>query len=127
DRGAGSAVIGLVDTCGADRQWAHRNVRRRAGAGRSQLIIAGGGAGERQAGGGDGPGGAGRFGGEAGSAAAQADVVACQCAGQSTGGDGSGSRAVINLVISGDGARDDGWVHIEGAAQRAGQAAAAGT
>src|SRR6185436_17507364 len=105
-----------VRASGADEQGPWSDISQCRRTARSQLIVAGGGAAERQAGGGDSLGCACRFAGEACSAAAQAHVVAGQRAAQYTRGDTSRGGAVINLVVGGDAARKDSFGHIKGAA-----------
>src|SRR5262249_1269865 len=125
-RGRRRAVIGLVHARGADCQRARRNVRRSAGRSRSQLIIAGVGAAQAQAGGGNCLGRANGFAGEAGGAAAEGDVFARQHAGQRTGSDRGGGGAIIDFAIGGDTASNGSLIDGKSAAHRVAQAAAAG-
>src|SRR5439155_852983 len=122
-RGAGSAVIGLVQARGADCQRVNGNIGQCRGAGRSQLIVGGIQTAEAQAGGGDSLGGADRFGGEAGGAAAQADIVAGQRAAQGAGGDGGSRGAVVNLVVRRDAGGHRRFGYVKRSAHCAGQAA----
>src|SRR6185369_9401042 len=116
DSAAGGAVINSVDAGGADAQSACCDIGSSAGAGRSQLIVAGVGAAQTQAGGGDGLVGADVFVGEAGGAAAEADVVAAEHAVDGAGSDRSGNGAVIDLVVGADQRSEGGGGDIGGGA-----------
>src|SRR5262249_26424865 len=121
DRGSRRAVIGLVGSRGADRQRASGDVGQCCRAGGSQVVVGSVQTAQAQARGGDGLGRADRFGGEAGGAAAEADIVASQRAAQGTGSDHGGCGAVINLAVGSDAAGDGGFGHVKGAAGGAGQ------
>src|SRR5262249_51141946 len=78
------------------------DVSGRAGVGRSQLIVAGLQPAQAQTADRDGLGAADRFGGEAGGAANEADIVAGQRAAQGAGGNRGRGRAIIDLVVGAD-------------------------
>src|SRR5213078_989414 len=102
DRRAARAIIHFIGAGRADAQSAGGNIGGSGARAGGQLIVGGIGATQAQAADGDGLAQGRCFGGEAGGAAAEADVVAATHAVEGAGGNGGGGGAVIDLVVGTD-------------------------